>query len=118
MRSIEEYLRNLRRQLAGADPAVIRFVREVLRKAARQKLDCCLCGEMAGDPMFALLLLGLGLRRFSMAPGDVPEIKKMVRSVTVRHARWVARKVLTFETDREVVNYLRDEARRVLPEAV
>jgi phosphotransferase system enzyme I (PtsI) len=101
-----------------ANPAVIRKVRDIIRTADREKLPVSLCGEIAGDPMFTLLLLGLGLRRFSMAPGDVPEIKKMVRSVTVRHARWVARKVLTFETDREVVNYLRDEARHVLPEAV
>jgi phosphotransferase system enzyme I (PtsI) len=100
------------------NPAVIRKVRDIIRTADRANISVSLCGEVAGDPMFTLLLLGLGLRRFSMTPPDVPEIKKMIRSVTIRHARWVARKVLSFESDREVVNYLRDEARKVLPEAL
>ena len=73
---------------------------------------------MAGDPMFTLLLLGLGLRTFSMSSADIPEIKKIIRSVSMRHARWVARKVLTFESGREVVNYLRDEVRKLSPDAV
>ena len=101
-----------------ANPAVIRKVRDIIRTADRANISVSLCGEMSGDPMFTLLLLSLGLRRFSMTPPDVPEIKKMIRSVTIRHARWVARKVLSFESDREVVNYLRDEARKVLPEAL
>lgn len=101
-----------------AHPAIIRKVRSIIRAADRANIPVSLCGEMAGDPIYALLLLGLGLRCFSMAPADVPEIKKIVRSVTMRHARWVVRKVMTFESDREVVNYLRDEARRLLPESV
>lgn len=101
-----------------ANPAVIRKVRDIIRVADRLKTPVSLCGEIAGDPMFTLLLLGLGLRSFSMAPADVPEIKKMIRSATIRHARWVARKALTFESDRQVVNYLRDETRKLLPEVV
>ncbi len=100
----------------GADPAVLRFVRDVIRNASRQEVKCCLCGEMAGDPMFALLLVGLGLRQFSMAPNDIPEIKQIIRKVTVAHAQKVARKVLTMESDREIYNYLRDELRKILPE--
>ncbi len=100
----------------GADPAVIRFVRDVIRTAARQGVECCLCGEMAGDPAFTLLLTGLGLRKLSMAPNDIPEIKQVIRKVTIAHAEKVTRKVLTMESDREIHNYLRDELRKVLPE--
>jgi phosphotransferase system enzyme I (PtsI) len=100
----------------GADPAVVRFVREVIRKASRQRLGCCLCGEMAGDPMFTLLLLGLGLRMFSMAPNDIPEVKQIIRRVTMLQAQKVARRVLAMESDREIQNYLRDELRKILPE--
>jgi phosphotransferase system enzyme I (PtsI) len=102
----------------GADPAVIRFVRDVIRSAARRDVGCCLCGEMAGDPMFALLLLGLGLRKFSMAPNDIPEIKQVIRRVTIAQAEKVARKVLSMESDREIQNYLRVMMRKYLPEAV
>jgi phosphoenolpyruvate-protein phosphotransferase (PTS system enzyme I) len=102
----------------GADPAVIRSVRDVILKASREGIECGLCGEMAGDPMFTLLLMGLGLRKFSMAPNSIPEIKRVVRSVTLSHAEEVAHRVLRMESDREIHNYLRDELRRILPQFV
>jgi len=102
----------------GADPAVIRSVRDVILKASRAGIECRLCGEMAGDPMFTLLLLGLGLRKFSMAPNSIPEIKRVIRSVTLTHAEEVAHKVLRMESDREIHNYLRDELRKILPQFV
>jgi phosphotransferase system enzyme I (PtsI) len=70
---------------------------------------------MAGEPLYTLLLLGLGLRNFSMAPGNVPEIKKLIRLTTITHAERVARRALSFETERQVANYLRDETRKLLP---
>jgi phosphotransferase system enzyme I (PtsI) len=76
-----------------------------------------LCGEMAGDPLYTILLLGLGLRIFSCAPQAIPEIKKIIRSVTMDHALRVARKVMSFDSDKEIINYLRAETRAVLPEA-
>jgi phosphotransferase system enzyme I (PtsI) len=71
---------------------------------------------MAGEPMYTLLLLGLGLRKFSMAPGDIPEVKKIIRSTTIAHATRVAKRALSFDTDRQVTNYLRDETRKISPE--
>jgi len=103
---------------SAAHPAVIRKVREVIRKAERADIPVSLCGEMAGDPLYTMLLLGLGLRRFSMAPGDIPEVKKIVRSVTMEQCRRVARRTLRLETERNVLNYLRDETRKILPEVV
>ncbi len=100
----------------GTDPAVIHFVREILHKANRRGVDCSLCGEMAGDPMFTLPLLGLGLKKFSMAPNDIPEIKQIIRKVTLKHAQEVARRILRLESDREIYNYLRDEMLKILPE--
>jgi len=63
-----------------------------------------------------MFLLGIGLRSLSMAPGNVPEVKKLIRSTTVAHAQKVARRALSFETERQVTNYLRDETKKVLPE--
>jgi phosphotransferase system enzyme I (PtsI) len=103
---------------SGADPAVIRFVRDVLHTTTDKGIECSLCGEIAGDPMFALLLVGLGLREFSMAPNSIPEIKRVIRTITVSHAEQVAQKVLTMESDREIGNYLRDELRKILPQVV
>jgi phosphotransferase system enzyme I (PtsI) len=72
---------------------------------------------MGGDPLYTMLLLGLGLRIFSCTPPALPEIKKVIRSVTLEQALAVSRRVMSFDSDKEVVNFLRAEVRRVLPEA-
>jgi phosphotransferase system enzyme I (PtsI) len=97
-------------------PAVIRVIREVVRACTQDNVDCSLCGEMAGQPIYTLFLMGLGLRTFSMTPANIPEVKKLIRLSTLAQAKRVARRALTFETDRQVTNYLRDETRKMLPE--
>ena len=102
----------------ASHPAVLHTLRDIIRKSRKAGVPCSLCGEMAGEPMYALFLLGIGLRSFSMAPADVPEIKKVIRSTTMQRAERIARRALSFETDRQVSNYLRDEIRKIAPEAV
>jgi phosphotransferase system enzyme I (PtsI) len=99
-------------------PAVIRLVRDVLRTAGRMDVHCAVCGEMAGEAVYTLLLLGLGLRQFSMVPGNIPQIKKLIRSTTIKHAERVAARALSFDTDRQVRNYLRDETAKLMPEVL
>lgn len=101
---------------SGGHPAVLQLVKEVVRVASRSKIDVSLCGEMASDPVFVILLLGLGLRSLSVAPPAIPEVKRIIRSVTLSQCQRVARRVLSFDTDREVLNYLHDQRNRVLPE--
>lgn len=100
----------------ASHPAVLRALRDVVRACTRAGIDCSLCGEMAGQPMYTLLLLGLGLRKFSMAPASIPEVKKLVRLVSIAQAERVARRALSFDTELQVTNYLCDETRKVLPE--
>ncbi len=101
---------------SGAHPAVIQLIKEVVRAGARAKIDVSLCGEMAGEPEFTMLLLGLGLRCLSITPPAIPEIKQIVRSVTLEKSQEVARRAGGFDSDREVMNYLRDEVGKILPE--
>ncbi len=100
----------------GSHPAVLRALRDVLRACTRSGTDCSLCGEMAGQPLYTLFLLGIGLRNFSMAPANIPEVKKLIRLATIPQTQRVARRALSFETDRQVNNYLRDATRKLLPE--
>lgn len=100
-----------------AHPAVLILIRDVIRAGARADLSVSVCGEMAGEPLYALLLLGLGLKTFSMNAPDVPEIKKIIRSTTMAHARNVARAVMGFDSERQVMHYLREETRKLVPEA-
>ena len=101
---------------SAAHPAVIQLVRDIIRVGSRANIDVSLCGEMAGQPEFVMLLLGLGLRAFSITPPAIPEVKKIIRSVSVEQCKRVARKASGFDTDREVMNYLRDEVYKVIPE--
>ncbi|MHC5110490.1 MAG: phosphoenolpyruvate--protein phosphotransferase [Planctomycetota bacterium] len=101
---------------SASHPAVLRALRDVVRACTSAGVDCSLCGEMAGQPLYTLFLLGIGLRHLSMAPANVPEIKKLIRLVKISQAQRIARRALSFDTERQVTNYLRDETRKVLPE--
>ena len=100
-----------------AHPAVLALIRDVIRSGARNSISVSVCGEMAGDPLYTLLLLGLGLSIFSMNGPDVPEVKKIIRSTTMEHARHVARRVMSFDSERQVMHFLREETRKIIPEA-
>jgi phosphotransferase system enzyme I (PtsI) len=100
-----------------AHPAVLSLIRDVIRAGTRNSIPVSMCGEMAGDPLYTLLLLGLGLSTFSMNGPDVPEVKKIIRSTTTDHAKQVARRVMSFDSERQVMHFLREETRKIIPEA-
>ena len=102
---------------SAGHPAVLRLVKEVIRTGQRNDVGVSLCGEMGSQLEYVLLLLGMGLRAFSVAPPTIPELKKLIRSVTIEHARQVARRVRGFDSDTQIFSYLRDQVRQVLPEA-
>ncbi|MCE9589159.1 MAG: phosphoenolpyruvate--protein phosphotransferase [Planctomycetes bacterium] len=103
---------------SAAHPAVIYLIKEVIRAANRARIDVSLCGEMAGEPEFVMLLLGLGLRNLSVTPPALPEVKRIIRSLGINQCQRVARKACGLDTDREVTNYLRDEVRKIVPDAL
>ncbi|WP_119677312.1 phosphoenolpyruvate--protein phosphotransferase [Indioceanicola profundi] len=67
-------------------PAVLRLVQFTTAAARRNNIPVSVCGEMAGDPRYAALLLGLGVRDLSMAPGNLPLVKRRVRSLDLAEA--------------------------------
>lgn len=101
----------------GANPAVLQLVKMVVRAARRASIEVSICGELAGEPLYAMLLLGMGLRTLSMAPGQIPEIKRLIRSVDLEHCERLARRVGAFDSERQVLNALRDELRRTVPDS-
>ncbi len=101
----------------AAHPAVLSLIRDTIRAGHRNNIGVSVCGEMAGDPLYTLLLLGLGLTVFSMNGPDVPEVKKIIRSTTLDHAKQVARRVMSFDSERQVMHFLREETRKIIPEA-
>lgn len=101
-----------------ADPAVLRLIRSVVEAAGQAKIDVNVCGEMSGEPLYTPLLVGLGLRSLSATPRKIPEIKRVIRQLDTAEAVKLAGQALRMETARQVQNLLRDQLRRILPEAV
>jgi len=101
----------------GAHPGVLALIRNVIRVGNRMNKSVSLCGELGGDVEFTILLLGMGLRTLSITPPSIPEVKKVIRSVDIADCQRVARRVMSFEHSQQILNYLRDETRKVIPDA-
>jgi phosphotransferase system enzyme I (PtsI) len=97
-------------------PAILRLLKTVIETGALHGKPVSVCGEMSSDISFTLLLLGLGLRTFSVVPPVIPELKKLIRSVSLSDAQAVAAKALTFDDSAAVMDFLRGETRKALPE--
>jgi phosphotransferase system enzyme I (PtsI) len=102
----------------AANPAVLMLIKSVVRTARHVGIDVSVCGEIAGQPLFVPLLVGMGLRTLSMSPSQIPAVKRVVRGLDIEHCESLARRVGSFESDRQVLSCLRDELRRIDPEAL
>jgi phosphotransferase system enzyme I (PtsI) len=100
-----------------SDPAVLRLIKRVVEAAEKQQIEVNVCGEMSGEPLYAPLLVGLGLRQLSVTPRKVPELKRVIRQLRLDEARRLADQALNMDTARQVGSFLRDQLRRILPEA-
>ena len=89
-------------------PAVLRLIRLVRRAAGRQRIPVSLCGEMASDPALVGLLVGLGLTEFSMTPGAIPIVRRVVEEMSAHEAKRLAGHVLRLATAAEIEQYLFD----------
>lgn len=98
------------------NPAVIRTIKNIIDAGHKHNVWVGMCGEMAGNPIATMLLIGLGLDELSVAPTILPEIKKIIRSVKYKEAKKVADKVLTLPTEIEIKEYLASVLKEKLPE--
>ncbi|TSK03888.1 MAG: phosphoenolpyruvate--protein phosphotransferase [Geobacter sp.] len=90
-------------------PAVLRSLKTIVDAAHAAGIDACICGEMAGDPEYLPILLGLGYDELSMNAVSIPRVKKILRRCTLEEARAVAQKALNFATAAEADAYLKGE---------
>jgi phosphotransferase system enzyme I (PtsI) len=97
-------------------PAVLRMVREVVQAAEAAKIRVAMCGEMAGDPLYIPILLGLGVAELSMNPMSIPVVKRVIRMTSLSEARELARQALSKATEEEVNAYVTREMDRRFPD--
>jgi phosphotransferase system enzyme I (PtsI) len=83
-------------------PSVLRLLKFIIEAANREGKEITVCGEMAADPLSALALFGLGLKKFSMNPIFIPRIKKVLRSIEHKTVKRVIQKAMTLRTAQEI----------------
>ena len=99
-----------------AHPGVLRLIKSVIDNGHKNGIWVGMCGEMASEPALALLLLGLGLDEFSMSPIVLPEIKKVIRAVTMKDAQDVAERALSLSTGKDVKMFVNRKLKQFVPE--
>jgi phosphotransferase system enzyme I (PtsI) len=109
---------NVANLYSSGDPSIIRLIRWVIQAANKQGIPVTICGQMSSDPKFIPLLIGMGLRRMSVTPHIIPELKEVIRSIDIAQAEEVARHVATLEVARDVENFLRGELKKICPDLV
>jgi len=95
-------------------PAVLRMLRNIIDAAHNAGIWVGVCGEMASEAALALVLLGLGVDELSMPASAIPEIKYMIRAVSMEEARGIAQQALRLATGKEVEEFSQAKAREIL----
>lgn len=97
-------------------PPVVRVLADVIQACRRARVPVTLCGEMAAQPRAFLLLVGMGLRSFSMSPAFVPSIKELASKLTIPTAEKILAKALTLRTTANVRRFLKEAINKIAPD--
>jgi phosphotransferase system enzyme I (PtsI) len=98
-------------------PAVLRSLRRIVEIAHHAGIEACICGEMAGDPQYLPILLGLGFDELSMGASSIPRVKQILRRCTRTQAAEITEACLNFATAAEAELYLKSEIARHFSES-
>jgi len=101
---------------SSGDPSVLRLLERIVNAARRASIPVTVCGQMSSDPIYSALLLGLGVRQLSVTPHVIPEIKDVVRHLSITQAEAIAAHALTLDVARDVESYLRGELKKFCPD--
>jgi phosphotransferase system enzyme I (PtsI) len=96
-------------------PAVLRIIRGIVQSAHEAGIPVAICGEMAAEPAYAIILLGLGLDEFSMNPVSIPKVKKMLRRLRYEETQSLVEQLFRFQTALEIERHVRKWMRERLP---
>ena len=97
-----------------AHPAILRLVKSIIDAAHQSKIKVAMCGEMAGEPSLALILLCLGLDEFSLPPQVIPELKYVIRAVSFKAAQALAAQAMQLATGKEVEEFSQNSLDQIL----
>ncbi len=89
-------------------PAIVRLIKTTIDGAKKNNIPVNVCGEMAGESIYVPVLLGLGIRRLSMNPVSIPQIKELIRNLDIRECEEIVKKVFTLEKSTLIKEFLYD----------
>ena len=99
-------------------PALLRLIKFVIDAGKRAGIPVSMCGEMASDPIYAIVLLGLGLEIYSMNPSSIPVVKNVIRSVRYKDCRRIAEAALNKKTAQEIEEFIIESVAMRFPEGL
>ena len=88
------------------NPAVLQLIHRASVVARARSIPLVVCGEIAGDPFYSALLVGLGIHELSMSPTAVPRVKQRLLDITTQFAQEMAQKALTAHDDEQITRML------------
>ncbi len=94
--------------------AVLRMLKKVVDAAHQEKIEVGVCGEMASEPLYILILLGLGFTELSMNAISIPRVKRIIRSVLFKEAKGLLDKILLISNEAEIENVVKKEMNRFM----
>ena len=97
-------------------PAVLRLIKRVVDSGHKAGIRVAMCGEMAGDPTYTLILLGLELDELSMNPLAIPRVKKIIRGATLKESKTLLKKVMTLHSSSEIRKFVEATMQKRFPE--
>ena len=97
-------------------PAVLRALRQICQAAEAEKIDVGMCGEMAGEQLYCLVLIALGFRDLSMNASNISRLKRIMRQISLREISGILERIINLATASEVSNILEEEMMRRVPE--
>ena len=83
-------------------PAVLMLLEHIISSAEKAKIPVSMCGELAGDSTLTRLLLGMGLRQFSMYPAQIPEVKQKIKQSDISEITPIVRRILRLEESAKI----------------
>jgi phosphotransferase system enzyme I (PtsI) len=96
-------------------PSIIRFLKATVEAAHKRKIHVGVCGEMCGDPLSVLVLVGLAIDEFSTGANMIPEVKRIIRSVTYDECKALVRRILRYRTTSEIEREIEDFLKARVP---
>jgi phosphotransferase system enzyme I (PtsI) len=99
-------------------PAILRMIQAVVRAGEQKGIPVAICGEMAAEPAYVMVLMGLGLQEFSMNPISIPKVKRLLRMSRFEETQALAEDVSQYSTASEIEGHVRQWMAERFPEEV